>query len=305
MVEWRSISDAFKRAMFFVWGRFFRPVCRGAYWILILLLVLWAFTVVMLVGTHICLIFGKGPLGICKWWPDLILSLLFGSSAAQLTEAQYASLVSDMIAAFAFVVAVAAVVQAILYKRRVGRRLLQAQAQYDNKLKETKQDFERKMGITSQPIKQMEKDDLKWMLPHYKEADGITVFAGGFGWIATNSELKNRILELAHEKKLKLISFRNMEEVKKSFEEKNALSLFKGLKSCFKYESGLGDGKKVVCTMIQISPTARKFLYKSLPDEQGHAFNTCVLSDTDSTRELLHILYQLTRPEWWGKVEGE
>jgi len=220
-------------------------------------------------------------------------------------ESQYSALVSDMLAAFAFVVTVGVVVQSVLYKRRIHKELVREKHEYEKKLKEAQKAFEQRMGITSQPIKQMEKDDLKWMLPHYKEADGITVFAGGFGWIATNSELKNRILELAHEKKLKLISFRNMAEVKKSFEEKNALSLFEGLKSCFKYESGLGDGKKVVCTMIQISPTARKFLYKSLPDEQGHAFNTCVLSDTDSTRELLHILYQLTRPEWWGKVEGE
>lgn len=303
MVAWRSISNSLKAALSSAWRRVLRHVCRWAYFILIALLVVWAATVVMLVATHICLIFGKGPLGLCRWWPDMVLSLVFGSSAAQLTEAQYASLVSDMIAAFAFVVAVAAVVQAILYKRRVGRGLLQAKTEYQNKLKEAKKDFERKMGITSQPIENKGDDDLKWMLSHYKEADRVTVFAGSFDWLGDNKQMKNRILELAAEDKLNLVSYRTKEHVKDSFERKNAVELFENLKDCFRYESDLDDVNKVVCTIVQLSATEWRFLYKSLPDEKGHAFNACVLSDTDSTRQLLHILSQLTRGDRWGTAD--
>lgn len=294
------ISKGFKAATSFICIKILRAVCRWACCILVVLLVLWAFTVATLVATHICLIFNKGPLEICRWWPDMILRLLFGSSAAQLTEAQYASLISDMIAAFAFVVAVAAVVQVILYKRRVERGLLQAQAEYEYKLKEAKKDFERKMGITSQPIEKMGDDDLKWMLPHYKEGDRVTVFAGSFDWLGDNPEMKKRILELAEEDKLNLISYRTKEQVRDSFERKNAVKLFENLIDCFRYESGLDDVNKVVCTMVQLSATEWRFLYKSLPDEEGHAFNACVLSDTDSTRQLLHILSQLTRADRWG-----
>jgi hypothetical protein len=229
----------------------------------------------------------------------MILRLLFGSGAAQLSETQYASVVSDMIAAFAFVMAAWAVVHARLYKRKVHRELQDAKQEYKVKLDAAREDFEKRTGIMSTPIKQELDDDLKWMLPHYKEGDRITVFAGGFAWLASNSEMKDRVLELAGENKLYLISYKTKEQVEKAFNTADAMDLFGRLKSCFRYKSGLGNSDKVVCTMIQRSPTEWKFLYKSRP-ESGHAFNAQVLSDTDSIRALLHILSRLTKPDHWG-----
>ena len=48
-----------------------------------------------------------------------------------------------------------------------------------------------------------------------------------------------------------------------------------------------------------------EFLYKSRPDDEGHMFNACVLSDTDKSRVLLHILSELTKAEHWGERANE
>ena len=75
-------------------------------------------------------------------------------------------------------------------------------------------------------------------------------------------------------------------------------TLFEELdKGRFRYNSGM---PKIVCTMIKKSATEWKFLYKSQPDTSGHAFNMCVLNDTNSTRELLYVLAALTNPDHWG-----
>jgi hypothetical protein len=269
-----------------------RPLWRVVYWILFLGLVLVAVLIVTLVATHIWLIFGKSPPCLFRRLPDFVLSLLFGSSATKLQEAQYGALVSDMIAGFAFVVTVWAILQAILYKRKVRK-------DYENKLAQAKLDSEEKTGISSQPIKIAGDDDLIWMLGHYREGDEIAIFGGGFEWLKKNKEMRKLVSGLAAKGKLKLVSYKSENEVREAFRSAQAEDLFNNLKGCFKYGSGTG---KIVCTMIKKSATESKFLYKSRP-ETGHAFNACVLNDTDSTRELLHILAALTNPDHWGTQE--
>jgi hypothetical protein len=304
MAEWRLGSVDLKKVICFFREKCCRPVYRWGHAFLLLFLVLWAGTVVTLVATHICLIFGKGPLGPCRWWPDLILGFVFGSSAAQLTESQYASLVADMIAAFAFVMAAWAFVKARLYKSKVQRELAAAKQDYDERLKTAQKEFDKKLGIISCPIEVEEDDDLKWMVPHYEAGDRITVFAGEFAWLATNQAMKRRVCQLAREDKLKLVSYKTKAQVEQGFQRKNKTELFNELKRCFRYESGLGSTNKVVCTMIQQATSELKFLYKSGTGQSQHAFNAQVLNDTDSMRALLRILFELTKAEHWGRPDN-
>lgn len=57
-------------------------------------------------------------------------------------------------------------------------------------------------------------DDLKVMLEYYKRAEEITVFAGDFNWINSNTDLKNVILSLARQNKIRLISNKDRDRVK-------------------------------------------------------------------------------------------
>ncbi len=258
-----------------------RRVLGTAYWLLLLVLILWAFTVVTLVATHICLIFSKGPLETWRWWPDLIFGLLFGSAATQLEVNQYSALVSDMIAAFAFVVTVGTVVQAGLYKRNLRRKLQQ------------------ELGIEASPITQKGKDDLEWMLQHYRTAEHVTIFAGSFDWLSQNKEIKNQIIKLAKEGNLELVSRRTKAVVDRSLAGDADLS--QALSGHFRYESKL-DG--VTCTMMKALGTPSKFLYRSSTTEHGKAFNACVFTNTEQSKELLHILYELTKAEHWGTPDN-
>jgi hypothetical protein len=288
-MRWESVSNWLGQATQKV-GTRFRALWRVTRWVLLLGLVLVAVLIVTLVATHICLVFQKSPPVVLRWLPDFILGLLFGSSATLLQEDRYGALVSDMIAAFAFVVTVATVLQAALYKRKVEK-------DYSQKLTEAKSDYAKKTGISAQAIRDPGNDDLIWMVEHYREGDEITIFGVGFEWLKENQEMREIVSNLAHQSKLRLVSYKPENAVKQAFERAEAGDLFRNLRRCFRYSSETG---KVVCTMIKKSETEWKFLYKSRPDRSGHAFNACVLNDTDSTRELLHILAALTNADHWG-----
>jgi len=277
-----TISKVLAEVTSFVWRRVFCPIFHFAYYLLIAILVLWAFTVVTLVATHVCLIFNTGPLGIFRWWPDLLFGLLFGRTATQLAEHQYSALVSDMIAAFAFIVTVGTVIQARLYKKRIRRRL------------------QRELGIEASSITQKGKDDLEWMLQHYRTAENVTIFAGSFDWLGQNREMRDRIIKLAKEGNLELVSRRTKAEVDRSLEGDG--ELYSALSGNFHYENELNG---VTCTMIKALGTPSKFLYRSSTTEPGKAFNACVFTNTEQSRELLHILSELTNAEHWGEAPGD
>lgn len=242
------------------------------------------FLVLSLVITHVALQLGKTPPQFLRVLPDAILALV-GTDCANLGEEKYTALVGDMIFALAFLMAAVPLSQVWWNTKKL------------------REELRKEYGIKSAPINEKGKDDLVWMLSHYEKADRMTIFAGGFGWLEINSDMKKRVLELAKDSKLNLVSYRSEQEVKDAFGGNRAQKLFfKDLKPCFRYGSGL---QNVVCTMIQRSATEWSFLYKSRPDEEGHAFNVCVLSDTNSTRELLHILSALTKAENWGELDHE
>jgi hypothetical protein len=215
-----------------------------------------------------------------------LLSIFCSFTFFGLEEEHYKALVSDAILVLAFGFALVPLFQVSQNTRKLRQELREAQKQ-----------FQKEHGIQSFPIEKKGEDDLAWMLPHYQKAKRITIFAGSFDWLADNREMKKRILTLANEGKLDLVSYRSKEEVEEAFRGKTLQELFKTLRDHFKFKSNLED---VTCTIVQKSATDWEFLYKSRPDDAGHAFNACVLSDTDRSRELLHILTKLGDAKHWG-----
>lgn len=222
-----------------------------------------------------------------------VLSIFSSCTLFGLKEEQYKVLVSDAIFVLAFGFALIPLIQASQNTRKLRQDLKKAQEQ-----------FQKEHGIRSIPIEKEGEDDLAWMLPHYQKATRLTIFAGSFDWLADKPEMEKRILELAGEGKLDLVSYKSKEQVREAFRtKKNLKSLIKTLgDDHFKFKSEL---KNVTCTFVEKSAMGTEFLYKSSPDDEGHMFNACVLSDTDKSRVLLHILSELTKAEHWGERANE
>lgn len=196
-------------------------------------------------------------------------------------QTQYETIISDAIFLFAFIFAMIPIIQA---SRNTTRMLA---------------DIRKEHGIEYTPITEEGKDDLDWMAKHYERADRITIFAGSFDWLGTNSRLKALILKLAQQDKLKLVSYRSEDKVLAAFTANDQEDLFQQLRLCFRFESELTD---VVCTMVHKSPTENEFLFKSRSETIDHPFNASVISDTYRSGELLHILSQLSSPNKWGNA---
>ncbi len=218
---------------------------------------------------------------------------VFSSFTLGLKEEQYKVLVSDAVFVLAFGIALIPLFQVSQNTTKLRQELKKAQEQ-----------FQKEHGIQSSPIEKKGEDDLTWMLPHYQKAKRLTIFAGSFDWLADKPEMQKRILELAGEGKLDLVSYKSKKQVAEAFRtKKNLQSLLQTLgDDHFKFNSKLED---VTCTIVQKSATDWEFLYKSRPDDAGHAFNACVLSDTNRSRELLHILTQLGDAKHWDKASGD
>ncbi len=251
--------------------------------IVVLLLLLAAYFVISLIITHTELTLNKTPSSMFKWLPDFAFKLR-GIELNSLEPEQYTTVVGNMIFAIAFITAMVPLVAAWYNTRKL------------------RQQIQEEYGIKSFPIKQPGADDLKWMLPHYQKGQRITIFAGSFDWFGDKPEMRNRILQLAKEGKLDLVSYRSIGEIEGSFRAKGDEPLLSTIREAlgdrFRVDSKLSD---VTCTFIQKSAADWEFLYKSRPDDEGHMFNACVLSDTDKSRVLLHILSELTKAEHWGR----
>ena len=226
------------------------------------------FFVISLLITHTELTLNKTPPSAFKWFPDFALKLR-GIDLKCLKSEQYTAVVGNMIFAIAFIAAMVPLVAAWCNTRKI------------------RQQIQKEYGIKSFPIKNPGDDDLKWMLPHYQRGQRITIFAGSFDWLGDNPEMKKRILQLAKEGKLDLVSYRSIKEIEDAFKTKVDNELLSVIRKRLKVESKL---EGVTCTFVQKSGMDAEFLYKSRPDDEGHMFNACVLSDTDKSRVLLHIL---------------
>ena len=269
------------------WGLYFR--ITGS-WLLrwIIFPLLWlsllgtAIIIICLVISHICYITGASYPSLVTSFTDVFLSEL-GWNIEQLTEVQYAAIVSDMIVILAFLLTIVPVVQFVYFK-----------VQYIRK-------FRREQGIETFKVRIKGKDDLDTMLRHYEGAEHLTIFCGAFDWLRENANMKHLITNLANDDKLKLVSYKSEEQVRSAFASNNGQIFFRLLldKGCFRFNSGLPDVK---CSLIKRVGAETKFLFRQSSEQ--NPFNACVLSSTDQSRELLHILSKLTEADMWGSPQG-
>ncbi|KKL14128.1 hypothetical protein LCGC14_2518880 [marine sediment metagenome] len=190
-------------------------------------------------------------------------------------------MITDMIAICAFVFAVLPIIQAAIYAVKLKRELRE------------------EYGFDFVPVKKAGYDDIEEMLKRYKHADEVTIFSGGFDWIGKNKDMKDFLLKLANDNKLKLVSFREYEKVKKSFENKGHGDLFGEfhgiLNDSFKFNSGLYGIK---CSLIKTLGENRLLFRQS---SEVHEFNAGFLGSSKYSRQLLGILFQFADNEKWGK----
>jgi hypothetical protein len=242
-----------------------------------ILLILTAGLLICLVISHICFFTDTKIPPIVKTIAGCSLRML-GCQINNLEDAKYAAIVSDMLVILAFLLTAAPFIQAVYF-----------QIQYKRKFRE-------EQGIESFKVKTPGQDDLEKMLEYYKEAEKLTVFCGSFDWIGKNETMKNKMLALAKENKLTLVSYKSEQDVQSAFNEVRQEDLFNQLKHCFKFESGLPEVK---CSMIKRIGAEQRFLFRQSSNQ--NPFNACVLSSTNQSRELLYILSKVTDAAHWGK----
>lgn len=268
------ILNFFKNIPLFLW--------RHIGFISFVVLCIVATASISLVVAHIIRVFGKTPYGAIEFIPDFVLQL-FGSTVEALIEQKhYAIILADMIAICAFGFAVLPIIQGSYFKREYARR------------------FKKEQGMETSEVKK-KGGDIATMLRYYKGADHITIFCGSFDWVYTYPKMQSFIKRFASDgDKLKLISYRSKTAVSDAFEAlgEGGTAFFELLmeKNCFIFGNGLTDVK---CSLIKRVGTETRFLFMQHSDTAP--FNTCVLSSTDQSRALLHILRELTDPIHWDK----
>lgn len=259
-------------------SEFFKWVLRWVIFPLLwILLILTAVLLICLVISHICFFTDTkipSTVKVVSSWPLRML----GCQINNLEDMKYATIVSDMLVILAFLLTAAPFIQAVYFQNQYKRK------------------FREEQGIESFKVETPGQDDLEKMLEYYKEAEKLTVFCGSFDWIGKNETMKNKMLALAKENKLTLVSYKSEQQVQIAFREVNQEELFNQLKHRFKFESGLPEVK---CSMIIRIGAEQRFLFRQSSNE--NPFNACVLSSTNQSRELLYILSKVTDAAHWGK----
>ncbi|MBW8000806.1 MAG: hypothetical protein FVQ80_02130 [Planctomycetes bacterium] len=273
-VIFRPIFEFFKTIFLFPW--------QHINVLLFALLCAFAVASICLASAHIIRICGGTPHVAIEVVPNFVLKF-FDSNVETLIEKKlYTVIIADMIAICAFGFAVLPVIQGIYYKRQYARKYLKEQGMKTSEVK--------KKG-----------EDIATMLRYYKGAERITIFCGSFDWLCEYPNMKHFIEKFttSDSNKLKLISYRPKNEVFDAFkEQEGGTTLFELLmgKKCFIFNNGLNGVK---CSLIKRGGTETRFLFMRASDSESTPFNTCVLSSTDQSRALLHILRELTEPIHW------
>lgn len=283
--------------------------------LLYVLIILAAITAACLVWRHIGLLTGTGCPKSIVWYADWTAEKFLQADVKMLEEEdKYAPVVSDLIVALAFVVAVVPLIQAWGYRRRLKRELRE------------------KQGFEVYKVKKVGRDDMAKMLEFYEGAQHIIVFCGGFDWLQPEAlrrltgtkgvkrlianikyymqqkrmkkaiKLIELVKNLAQENKITFVSFRSIEEVSKQLNGEDGGALFKQLQKRFVFNSGV----EVKCSLIKRSDVEYTFLYRSFSSQDPHKlFNACIFKGTDESRELINIVTGLVRYGKWEERAGE
>lgn len=294
----------------------FRWMCR---WLIIpflyMLLILAAVTAGCLIWRHIGLLTGAGcPKSIVRFADWTAEKFLQADVKKLEEEGKYAPVVSDLVVALAFVVAVVPLIQAYVYRRRLRRELRE------------------KQGLEVYKVKKVGRDDMAKMLGFYEGAQHIIVFCGGFDWLQPEAlrrptgtkgvkwlianikyyvqqkrmkkaiKLIELVKNLAQENKITFVSFRSKKEVSEQLGGELEGSLFKLLERRFVFNSEV----EVKCSLIKRSDVEYTFLYRSFSSQDPHKlFNACIFKGTDESRELINIVTGLVRYGKWEERAGE
>ncbi len=296
--------------------RFLRWVLR---WLIVpilyVLLILAALTAACLVWRHIGLLTGAECPKMVVSYADWTAEKFLRADVKTLhEEGKFAAVLSDMVVALAFVVAVVPLIQAWGYKRRLRRELRE------------------KQGLEVYKVKKVGRDDMAKMLEFYEGAQHIIVFCGGFDWLQPEAlrrptgtkgvkwliatikyyvqqkrmkkaiKLVELVKNLAQQNKITLVSFRSQEEVSEQLGGEREGSLFKLLEERFVFNSEV----EVKCSLIKRSDVDYTFLYRSFSSQDPHKlFNACIFKGTDESRELINIVTGLVRYGKWEDKAGE
>lgn len=148
----------------------------------------------------------------------------------------------------------------------------------------------KKSKIKSIEVRTVQEDehDLKIMLPYYKKARDIVVYAGSFDWVRKNEALQAIVKNLAQEGKIRMISDKTEDKVKIGLGDE----LFNILKDCIEYD---GMRKDIRCSFLS-NGSYKIVLYKeagaTLHETNGKP-NIVVIKNSDSTSYLLSVLDKL------------
>ena len=285
-----------------------RWICR---WLIIpflyVLLILAAVTAGCLIWRHIGLLTEAGCPKRIVQYADWTAEKFLRADVKKLEEeGKYAPVVSDLVVALAFVVAVVPLIQAYVYRKRLRRKLQGAH------------------GLEVFKVKKEGVDDLEKMLEYFEGAEHITVFCGDFDWLRPSSidrnpkfskcskrrkkkirsmmgRMKDFVTGYASEEKITLVSSKSKKLVESALRDDGDDSLFRVLKKRFVFGEDVG----IKCPLIEKVNENYTFLYRSYSDGKKHLFNAHIFREAKESEELINILRHLVEYGDWKNKAGQ
>lgn len=260
-------------------------------WLTVPLVVFWCYGMLCLCVTWLL---PRPTWVIVRWWIDLLITTKV-DDINQLTNDSYSNYVSGFLGVWGTLGAASATVGTCIYWRRFNREV-------KRRVAAAEQRFNRRQGFDVEPVQEGTIGDLKWMTPYYRNAGKIIVFAGSFDWLNNYKPLRKIIVELAKKDKITFISYRDegvvrnaLSKIEISDGDSGSTNLYDILKERFRFNSGL----KIICSLVWDKLEAEtRFLYRS--PSKTHAFNACVLLDTEHSKLLVKIIGDLIKARRWG-----
>ena len=242
-------------------------------WVVIItgiMLILITIVTISLSATYVALVSNLTPSPFHKNIADLVLRFLLPLDLSTTTEVYISSLSFILNSLFVIITLFFSIVPLLsIYKYR--------------------HDINKKQNIRTHIIHQVGVDDLNLLKKYYQGAEDVIVYSGDFSWLAADTMMINIIKRLASESKLHLVSYKEMDKVRKGV---NNEELFTTILNCLTFDSK----KKFKCSFIRRRGTS-VFLYRYDTIINGtYLGQVYELVDTNITRYLLDILDNLMYP---------
>jgi len=136
----------------------------------------------------------------------------------------------------------------------------------------------------SHEIYEPEKDDLEIMYKHFSRSEMVKVISGDYSWICKHQKLKDVLIELAQNGKLKLISYKSQQQVVAGIANQN---IFNQLRGCFSFEN---QDRILKCSYVT-RPGLDIFLYRYTDYRGGDICDYVFeLRENQQTKYLFQVL---------------